>query len=57
MITITWGDWFDDLAGLREYIYQIHTVSNFNNILKEDGLLREGGEGSLDLNQVSVSFF
>lgn len=57
MIKITWGDWFDDLAGLREYIYQIHTVSNRNNILKEDGPLKEGGEGTIHLNETFVSSY
>lgn len=56
MITITWGGWFDDLAGLREYIYQVHTVSNRNNILKEDGPLKEGGEGTVHLNETFVSY-
>lgn len=56
MITITWGDWFDDLAGLRDYKYQIHTVSNRNNSLKEDGLLKGGGEGTIYLNETSVSY-
>nr|XP_034332757.1 uncharacterized protein LOC105327902 isoform X2 [Crassostrea gigas] len=56
MITITWGDWFDDLAGLRDYKYQIHTVSNRDNSLKEDGLLKEGGEGTIHLNETSKQF-
>lgn len=56
MITITWGDWFDDLAGLRDYKYQIHTVSNRDNSLKEDGLLKEGGEGTIHLNETYVSY-
>lgn len=55
MITITWGDWFDDLAGLREYIYQIHKVSHSKNILKEDSLLKEGGEGTIPINETFVS--
>ncbi|XP_052707847.1 uncharacterized protein LOC128183063 isoform X2 [Crassostrea angulata] len=50
-ISITWGDWFDDLAGLQEYKYQIHAVSNRNNILKEDGPLKDGGEGTIHLNE------
>lgn len=54
MITITWGDWFDDLAGLREYKYQIHTVSGLSDILIENGL-QEGGEGTIHLNETFVS--
>lgn len=54
-ISITWGDWFDDLAGLQEYKYQIHTVSNRNNILKEDGPLKDGGDGTIYLNETFVS--
>lgn len=54
MITITWGDWFDDLAGLRDYIYQIHTVSDRNTILKEIGPLKNGGEGTIHLNETFV---
>lgn len=54
-ITITWGDWFDDLSGLREYKYQIHTVSYRNSILQEDGLLNDEREGTIHLNETFVS--
>lgn len=54
MIIITWGDWFDDLAGLREYKYQIYKVSSLGNVLKENGQ-QEGGEGTIHLNDTFVS--
>lgn len=57
MITITWGDWFDDLAGLRGYLYQIHKVSKRDDILKEDGPIKEGGEGTININETFVSFY
>lgn len=54
-INITWDDWFDDLAGLQKYTYQIHTVSNRNNVLKEDGPLQQGGTGTIHLNETFVT--
>ncbi|XP_061177042.1 uncharacterized protein LOC133185758 [Saccostrea echinata] len=53
MITITWNDWHDDLAGIKEYHYEILIISSRNNILQEDRLLEYNGTGIIYLNESS----
>ncbi|XP_061176007.1 uncharacterized protein LOC133184958 [Saccostrea echinata] len=47
-ITITWNDWYDDMAGIKEYHYAIHKVSSRNNSLQEDGQQEDSGIISLN---------
>lgn len=51
-IIISWGDWLDDLSGLLEYHYEIHTVSLRGSSLSENGALVDSG--TLFLNHTSV---
>ncbi|XP_061176006.1 uncharacterized protein LOC133184957 [Saccostrea echinata] len=51
IITITWNGWYDDLSGIKEYQYEIQTISNRNNVLQEDGPLVNNGTGIINLNE------
>ncbi|XP_062576068.1 uncharacterized protein LOC134237945 [Saccostrea cucullata] len=50
-ISISWEGWYDDLSGMKEYQYEIQTLSSRNDILQEDGFPVNNGTGIIYLNE------